>query len=224
MPFIFLILKDNSNHIFSLPKSSLKLIFRRTYKQPFRLKFVVPVSLFIIYLAVLNQAASAQNYPFREYSVLDGLPQSQARGLYQDSRGFLWIMTRNGVSRFDGYEFRNYFRKDGLPTSTISQIFEDNKGYIWALSAKGLSKYNGYRFEHFPFELPKQSDYISYINNSGDTIAILLKDLGTKYFSVLCFKDGKFFYHPTSRPVYDTLNTSISYYDAQGDYFLFLDH
>ncbi len=223
MPFIFLILKDNSNHIFRLPKSSLKLIFRRTYKQPFRLKFVVPVSLFIIYLAVLNQAASAQNYPFREYSVLDGLPQSQARGLYQDSRGFLWIMTRNGVSRFDGYEFRNYFRKDGLPTSTISQIFEDNKGYIWALSAKGLSKYNGYRFEHFPFELPKQSDYISYINNSGDTIAILLKDLGTKYFSVLCFKDGKFFYHPTSRPVYDTLNTSISYYDAQGDYFLFLD-
>jgi ligand-binding sensor domain-containing protein len=216
-------LKNNKNHIHRLSQSCLKLIFLQKYKRPCRLKFVLPVFLLIIYLEVLNHAAFAQNYPFREYSVLDGLPQSQARGLYQDSRGFLWIMTRNGVSRFDGYEFRNYFRKDGLPTSTINQIFEDNKGYIWALSTKGLSKYNGYRFEHYPFEFPKQTESGSYISNSADTITILLKNNSTGYFRVLCFKDGKFFNHPKYGPVYDTLNTVINYYDVQGDYFLFID-
>lgn len=220
---IYLILKDNRKYIWGLPLSCLKLIILPGYKMPCQLKLFLPVLLLIICLVASDHTAFAQNYSFREYSVIDGLPQSQARGLYQDSRGFLWIITRNGVSRFDGNEFRNYFRKDGLPTSTISQIFEDNKGYIWALSAKGLSRYNGYSFEHFPFEFPEHSESSSYIKNSGDTIAILLKDIHTKYFRVLCFKDGKYFDHPTSRPVYDSLNTSLFYYDNPGDYFLFID-
>jgi ligand-binding sensor domain-containing protein len=177
---IYLILKNSRKYVFGSPKSCLKLIILPKYKLPFQLKLFLPVFLLIMCQAALDQTAFAQNYIFREYSVLDGLPQSQARGLYQDSRGFLWIITRNGISRFDGYEFINYFRKDGLPTSTINQIFEDNKGNIWALSSKGLSRYNGYRFEHFPFEFPKHSEPSSYINNSGDTIAILLKDLRTK--------------------------------------------
>jgi len=182
------------------------------------------VLLLILFQAVSDHLTFAQNYPFREYSVLDGLPQSQARGLYQDSRGFLWIITRNGISRFDGYEFKNYFRKDGLPTSIISQIFEDSKGYIWAMSSKGLSLYTGYRFEHFPFTQSKQSELGSYINSPGDTIVLLFKDAVTKYFRVVCFHEGRYFDHPTSKPVYDTLDTKLYYYDNPGDYFLFLDN
>jgi ligand-binding sensor domain-containing protein len=165
----------------------------------------------------------AQNYPFREYSVLDGLPQSQARGLYQDSRGFLWVITRNGISRFDGREFKNYFRKDGLPTSVISQVFEDNKGYIWVLSSKGLSKYDGYRFINYPYSGTKYSERISYIDNPGDTIRLLLKDDLTQYFRVIWFRDGVYFNHPSTIPVLDTLNTTASFYYGPGRYFLFLD-
>jgi len=53
---------------------------------------------------------SAQDYPFRRYRVSDGLIQSQGRVIYNDSRGYIWIGTNNGLSRFDGIDFVNYTR------------------------------------------------------------------------------------------------------------------
>jgi len=91
-----------------------------------------------------------QSFPFREYSVLDGLPQSQVTYLFQADNGFLWIATRNGLSRFDGVEFVNYFRKDGLPSNFVNNVLEDTAGNIWALSKEGLSMYDGFRFKFYP--------------------------------------------------------------------------
>lgn len=201
----------------------MKLTTEAANKEYFRLRIILPVGFLFIFGPVIDNVVFAQNYPFREYSVLDGLPQSQARGLYQDSRGFLWIITRNGISRFDGIEFVNYFRKDGLPSSIINQVFEDNKGKIWAVSSKGLSLYTGYSFENYPYDYSRPSEHCTYLNSMGDTLVFLFKDDLTKYFRVVCFIDGRFFDHPTSRPVYDTLNTTIHYFDKRDESFLFLD-
>ena len=109
-----------------------------------------------LFLAILIQAlfltaASGQVYPFREYGVLDGLPQSQAKNIFQDSRGFIWICTKNGLARFDGIDFINYTRKDGLPTNEFSSVMEDSLGVIWASSDfYGLSRFNGIGFTNFP--------------------------------------------------------------------------
>jgi len=93
---------------------------------------------------------SAQEFPLREYGVRDGLPQSQASIIYQDSRGFIWISTKNGLSRFDGTDFVNYHLKDGLPYNIVSDAFEDSEGKLWVFTSKGLAEYKGDSFVYYP--------------------------------------------------------------------------
>ena len=56
------------------------------------------------------------------------MPQSESMAVYQDSRGFLWIPTRNGLARFDGHTFISYLRKDGLPSNIVTRVVEDKAG------------------------------------------------------------------------------------------------
>ena len=44
----------------------------------------------------------------RLYTTENGLPNSQVNHIYQDSRGFVWISTENGLARFDGRDFRSF--------------------------------------------------------------------------------------------------------------------
>ncbi len=74
-----------------------------------------------------------------KYTVKDGLPQMQCMKVVQDSKGFLWIGTKNGLSKYDGIRFKNYFVEDGLPDSQIIDIKEDKNGVLWILTQSGLS-------------------------------------------------------------------------------------
>jgi ligand-binding sensor domain-containing protein len=56
--------------------------------------------------------ANAQMYSYKHYTIMDGLPQNQIVTLYQDSKGFMWIATKVGISRFDGRNFKNYSRDE----------------------------------------------------------------------------------------------------------------
>ena len=46
-------------------------------------------------------------YSFEHYTTYDGLPSNTIHCTYQDRFGFVWIGTRDGLSRFDGYDFRS---------------------------------------------------------------------------------------------------------------------
>lgn len=60
----------------------------------------------------------AQNIPLTNYSVKDGLSNSTVKAICQDSRGYIWIGTKNGLNRLDGYEIKNYYH---LPNNSIKQ-------------------------------------------------------------------------------------------------------
>jgi ligand-binding sensor domain-containing protein len=62
----------------------------------------------------------------KNYSPSDGLPGSQINYLMQDSKGFIWIATDKGVSRFDGQRFKNFTAADGLESNEAFRIAEDN--------------------------------------------------------------------------------------------------
>ncbi len=108
-------------------------------------------SIFLVLtLFLTNLYAIGQSYPFRHYTVQDGLVQTQITTLFQDSRGFIWIGTRNGLSRFDGLEFVNYSTRSGLPSNYILNISEDNSGKVHVLTKEGLSLFDGIGFRYFP--------------------------------------------------------------------------
>ncbi|GJM35746.1 MAG: hypothetical protein DHS20C18_47470 [Saprospiraceae bacterium] len=91
-----------------------------------------------------------QQFNFRNYSVREGLAQSQVYQLLQDSRGYLWMGTYGGgLSRFDGTEFKNYTFRDGLEGNFIQALIEDQAGNIWIGSEKGLSCFNGQSFQRY---------------------------------------------------------------------------
>jgi len=110
-------------------------------------------SFLLLYcLTIIFSGAKAQNYALRHYDANDGLPSSDVFHAIQDTKGYIWFATDNGVSRFNGYEFTNYDISDGLVQNTILEIFEDYKGRIWFISVSAkLSYFENGKISSFKF-------------------------------------------------------------------------
>ncbi len=77
------------------------------------------------------------------YDVADGLSQNTVAAIAQDSRGFIWIGTQDGLNRFDGYEFETFRQQadaaNALTNSRIEVIHLDGLGRLWVgTNAGGL--------------------------------------------------------------------------------------
>lgn len=105
--------------------------------------------LFIFYVLLFSSAFS-QQFNFHNYSVKDGVAQSQVFSLIQDSRGYLWMGTRGGgISRFDGMNFKTYTVNEGLINNYVFCIKEDSDHILWIGTNSGLSRYNGIEFNNY---------------------------------------------------------------------------
>jgi signal transduction histidine kinase len=110
-------------------------------------KLLILSSVLFLSLKSMSQSGSFQlyqnGYYIKQYSELAGLANNRCKYTFEDSKGFLWISTFQGLSRFDGRHFVNYGLKEGLPSSNISQVVEDSSGYIYVATAKGIARYTG---------------------------------------------------------------------------------
>jgi ligand-binding sensor domain-containing protein len=104
--------------------------------------------LFIIlfFLCTIPLALMAQEPFMRQYTIKDGLPQQQVMCYFKDSRGFLWIGTKGGLSRFDGKKIENYDESNGIPHNIVRNIAEDEKGNIWFATILGMVCFDGVKF------------------------------------------------------------------------------
>ncbi|MGB5530535.1 MAG: two-component regulator propeller domain-containing protein [Ignavibacteriaceae bacterium] len=100
-----------------------------------------------------------QNLPFGKITGEDGLSNSYVNCLLQDSFGFIWFGTDDGLNRYDGYKIKVYRNNPDDSTSISDNIiwalFEDGSGYIWVGTKGGkLNKYNPFldRFEHWDMD------------------------------------------------------------------------
>lgn len=89
---------------------------------------------------VLAAAARAERLPVSVYSTVQGLVQDRVLGLAQDSHGFLWFATADGLSRFDGYRFVTYGREHGIPSAEVRVLFESRDGRYWVGTEQGLCR------------------------------------------------------------------------------------
>ena len=80
----------------------------------------------------------AERLAVHTYTVADGLAGDQVTAIVQDSRGFLWIGTRTGLSRFDGVGFRSFGLNDGLPHESVWAILEASDGTLYLGTRGGL--------------------------------------------------------------------------------------
>ncbi len=95
---------------------------------------------------VLCFTIKAQEYNITQYSIGEGLSQSQVRAIFQDKRGFIWLGTHRGLCRFDGKRFIDYQSEDGLSGRFINAITQDKKGILWIATESGVSLFDGVQF------------------------------------------------------------------------------
>ena len=71
---------------------------------------------FALWLSVIADVATlAERLSVKVYTTADGLVSNRISRIIRDSRGFLWICTEEGLSKFDGYTFTNYTTEQGQP-------------------------------------------------------------------------------------------------------------
>ena len=105
----------------------------------------ISILMCIILFSTIN-LLSGQVPQFSHYGVSDGLSQSEILCIFQDSEGYIWIGTQNGLNKFDGYSFERFFN-DPADIHTISNnwifdIAEDQNGVLWIGTKSGLNKYD----------------------------------------------------------------------------------
>jgi signal transduction histidine kinase/streptogramin lyase len=96
--------------------------------------------LISVCFALLCAAAHvrADQLPIRTYTTTDGLARDYVNKIVQDSHGFIWFCTSEGLSRFDGYRFTNYGTAQGLPSRLVYDIMETRGGAYWVSTGGGL--------------------------------------------------------------------------------------
>jgi ligand-binding sensor domain-containing protein/serine phosphatase RsbU (regulator of sigma subunit) len=93
--------------------------------------------IYSLILLLLTQAAYTQIIPFKNYTVHEGLPSNYVSGIVQDQKGYIWLSTNSGLSKFDGYQFETYTIENGLSDNFITCLTTDVEGQIWAGTETG---------------------------------------------------------------------------------------
>lgn len=97
---------------------------------------------FLFTFFLLMFSSKAQQYYFEHFQVENGLSNNTATCVIQDSKGFIWIGTKDGLDRFDGYNFKIFRNRQDDSTSlgnnSVWKLYEGSNGIIWVGTEHGL--------------------------------------------------------------------------------------
>jgi signal transduction histidine kinase/ligand-binding sensor domain-containing protein/DNA-binding response OmpR family regulator len=182
-----------------------------------RLSGLLLINIFCIAAPVLAQTSKLK---FGHINNLQGLSNSTIEAIYQDSRGFIWFGTRDGLNRYDGYQI-TVFKNNPADAHSISDnyircLFEDAQHNLWVGTSNGLNKFNQYKNTFTQYK-HVAADAQSIANN---TINCIYKDkkenlwIGTADGCLNLFKPANnsfdhFYYDPAI--VKNVVNYQIKY-------------
>jgi PAS domain S-box-containing protein len=160
------------------------------------MKRLIPISIltiFILFLSPLSTGTAARPadtasnidlniapgsiVQFEHLAIEDGLSQNAGLAIFQDSKGYLWIGSQDGLNRYDGFNFKIYKHDPEDPSSishnSILAITEDKDGYLWIGTwGGGLNRFD-----------PITETFVSYHSDpnessslSSDTVTSIKQD------------------------------------------------
>ena len=119
---------------------------------------ILKIILYLIF-QVTSVCCESQNfnpyYNFKQLNVQNGLVQNIVYHFLQDSRGYIWLGTRNGITLFDGIRSIQFQHtdndKNSLTGNFITRILEDNHHIVWVGNNAGIDRFNqaDNSFTHF---------------------------------------------------------------------------
>ncbi|MBN2636861.1 MAG: histidine kinase [Prolixibacteraceae bacterium] len=116
-----------------------------------RIKHILPFLFF--WLEMIGQT-SLTLPQYRQYTLRDGLSQMQVISMFQDSRGYIWVGTKDGLNCYNGNKFERYTtsKYPEIINDYIHNICEDSEGRIWASTNAGILRVDGNYIHFFAFE------------------------------------------------------------------------
>lgn len=143
-----------------------------------------------------NNIENVFSIPLEQLSIADGLSQGMINDLAQDSSGYLWIATKDGLNRFDGVQF-DVFRNQPNDSLSLSDNFVysitiDSRGRLWVgTQSKGVNLYHpsSEDFTRFGKDAPIAANRLSS-NFIGDVLHdqmgnVYVETLDSKGFNVI---------------------------------------
>ncbi|MBO73008.1 MAG: hypothetical protein CMD35_05245 [Flavobacteriales bacterium] len=152
--------------------------------------------IFILFFIALQlKATNIDLLKCDQYTIDDGLPQSFIEDFFQDKKGFLWISTQDGLSRFNGYEFENFYSNPFDSTTILGNYILAMNNWkqdsICFTTRIGISIFDpvSKKFKNYPFALNNDSigTIFSSIILNEDSIMIA----SSKGLFELKIKNGK---------------------------------
>lgn len=110
--------------------------------------------LLILFISILGGKVFGDELIWQSLRITNeiGLSNSAVNTIYQDSRGFMWFGTWDGLNRFDGKNIKTYtpdiFDKNALSNNIIRRMLEDQHGNLWIITERGINRYS-HDFDNF---------------------------------------------------------------------------
>lgn len=98
-------------------------------------------TLYFLLIIAFSLNSFSQDYSIKFLDISNGLSNNSVTSIYQDSDGFMWFGTYDGLNRYDGYNFKVYHKKindkNSLSFNMIYNIEGDSKKNIWLAGSNG---------------------------------------------------------------------------------------
>jgi ligand-binding sensor domain-containing protein len=148
----------------------------------------------VLCLFSLNVWGQATRINFSNISVIDGLSQSSAFAIAQDSLGYMWFGTFDGLNRYSGYEIQTFKHSDNdslsLPDNYIQALCVDYSGQLWiGTNSHGICLFDYASEQFIPLSscaqtsADFQSSSVFTLRIFNDTTIVALTDLGIYFIN-----------------------------------------
>ena len=139
----------------------------------YRMKYLAFVLSIILFIPLAN--ADEMHYRLKRLKLSDGLSHTDVLDIKQDSAGFIWLATYNGLNRYDGYRFQQFYNNDTVRLAVCNRIVSlDFEGStLWMATDGGITKFDIKSEKFLPlYSTPNDSVYTLLIHSPFKKIFI----------------------------------------------------
>ncbi len=134
----------------------------------------ISLAFFVVVLGAARLLPLEEKIKFDHVTVEKGLSQSTVTCILQDSIGFMWFGTKDGLNKYDGNTFKPFISNpddpQSLSNSEIEAIHEDKSGILWVATRNGLNRFD-----------PQTEKFTHYKNDPNDPNSLSHNDIRAMY-------------------------------------------